>query len=103
MNRADGRMPNDWLLTVRSRKCRKEIPPGREMPPRKVSTRTLHSPFDFASHGARDNRMQRRDFLSRAAAAAIASTSYKARAQSADADHGQPMLTEPGSTSAAAR
>jgi uncharacterized protein len=47
--------------------------------------------------------MQRRDFLSGAAAAAIASASYKAKAQAADAEQGQPMLTEPGSAAAAAR
>lgn len=47
--------------------------------------------------------MQRRHFLSGAAAAAIVSTSRKARAQAADAERGQPILTEPGSAAAAAR
>jgi uncharacterized protein len=47
--------------------------------------------------------MQRRDFLSGAAAAAILSTNSKATAQAADAEHGQPLLTEPGSAAAAAR
>jgi uncharacterized protein len=47
--------------------------------------------------------MQRRDFLSGVAAAAIASTNLKVGAQAAEAEHGQPMLTEPGSAAAAAR
>jgi predicted aldo/keto reductase-like oxidoreductase len=47
--------------------------------------------------------MQRRNFLSGAAAAAIVSTGYKARAQAADTEPGQPALTETGSAAAAAR
>jgi uncharacterized protein len=47
--------------------------------------------------------MQRRDFLSGATAAAIVSANFKAGAQVADAEHGQPLLTEAGSTAAAAR
>ena len=47
--------------------------------------------------------MQRRNFLSGAAAATIFSTNLKASAQAADAGRGQSLLTEPESSSAAAR
>ena len=47
--------------------------------------------------------MQRREFISRATAAAILSANYEANAQAADAEHGQPLLTEPSSAAAAAR
>jgi hypothetical protein len=47
--------------------------------------------------------MQRRNFLSGAAAATIFSTNLKASERAADAGRGQPLLTEPGSSSAAAR
>jgi uncharacterized protein len=47
--------------------------------------------------------MQRRDFLSGATAAAIVSANFKAGAQVADAEYGQPLLTESGSAAAAAR
>ena len=47
--------------------------------------------------------MQRRNFLSRAAAATIFSRNLKASAQAADAGRGQSLLTEPESSSAAAR
>ena len=40
--------------------------------------------------------MQRRNFLSGAAAATIFSTNLKASERAADAGRGQPLLTEPG-------